>query len=176
MLNTPTKTRENVKTNGNYFHMQVDTGSNITLIPVNFWQDLGKSKYKKSTLQPKQFDRTIIKILGTFEDTFETKNRFEILPITVMACTKDNGLLGADVLKVDTSKLVNSMKSEEQEIGLLKGYKASIRLKENNHPRYIQARQLPIHILPIVVSKLKKRFSRVFWKRVTHGGAIGRHQ
>ena len=44
-------------------------------------------------------------------------------------------LLGIDTLKVDTSKLVNSMESEEQEIGLLKGYKVSIRL----HPRYIQA-------------------------------------
>ena len=71
-----------------------------------------------------------------------------------MACTKDHGLLGIDVLKVNTSKLVISMESEEQEIGLLKGYKASIRLKENYH---IQARRLPIHILPIVVSKIKKK-------------------
>ena len=67
-----------------------------------------------------------------------------------MAYTKDHQLLGIDVLKVDTSKLVNSMESEEQEIGLRKGYKASIRLKENYHPRYIQARRLPIHSLPIV--------------------------
>ena len=35
-----------------------------------------------------------------------------------MAFTKDHGLLGIDVLKVDTSKLVNSMQLEEQEIGL----------------------------------------------------------
>ena len=54
-------------------------------------------------------------------------------------------------------KLVNSIESEEQEMGLLKGYKAIIRLKENYHPRYIQARQLPICILSIVVSKLKKK-------------------
>ena len=37
VLNTPTKIREKVKINGKYFHMQVDTGSYITLIPVNFW-------------------------------------------------------------------------------------------------------------------------------------------
>ena len=36
-LNTPTKTREKVKINGKYFHMQVDIGSDITLIPVNIW-------------------------------------------------------------------------------------------------------------------------------------------
>ena len=68
------------------------------------------------------------------------------------------------------------MELEEQEIGLLKGYKTSIRLKEDNYPRYIQARQLPISILPIVVSKLKKWFSRVFSKSSLIGEAIGRHQ
>ena len=50
-LSTPTKTREKVKING----------SDITLIPVNFWQNLGKLRLKKSTLQLKQFDGTIIK-------------------------------------------------------------------------------------------------------------------
>ena len=92
--------------------MQVDTGSDITLIPVNFWQDLGKLRLKKSALQLKQFNGTIIKTSGTFNSTFETKNQFEIIPITVIACTKDHELLGIDVLKVDTLKLVNSMESE----------------------------------------------------------------
>ena len=40
MLSTPTKTREKVKIDGKYFHMQVDTGFDITLIPVNLWPDL----------------------------------------------------------------------------------------------------------------------------------------
>ena len=55
----------------------------------------------------------MIKTQGTFEGTFEAKNRFEIVPITVVACTKDQGLLGMDVLRVDTSKLINSMQSEK---------------------------------------------------------------
>ena len=108
-LNTPTKTRE---INGKYSHMQIDTGSDIALIPVNFWRDLGKPRFKKSALQLKQLDGTIIKTLGTLETTFETKNRFEIIPITVVACTKNHRLLGIDVVKVDTSALVNPMESE----------------------------------------------------------------
>ena len=72
--------------------MQVDTGSDTTLIPVNFWQNLGKLKLQKSTLQLKQFDGTIIKILSTFKGTFETKKRFEIIPITdymnVLSCRR----------------------------------------------------------------------------------------
>ena len=55
------KTREKIKINGKYFHIQVDTGYDITLIPVNVWQDLGKPRLKKSTLQLKQFNGTIIK-------------------------------------------------------------------------------------------------------------------
>ena len=144
--------------------IQVDTGTDITLIPVSFWQNLGKLSLKKSALQLKQFDDTIIKTLGILEGTFETKNRFEIMSITVVACTKDHGLLGIDVLKVDTSKLVNSIETKEQEIGLLKGYKASIRLKENYYLRYIQAWRLPIKILPVVVLKLKNDLERYFGK------------
>ena len=49
--------------------MQVDTGSYITLTPVNIWQELGKPRLKKSTLELKQFDDTVIKTLGTFEVT-----------------------------------------------------------------------------------------------------------
>ena len=128
------------------------------------FSDLGKPRLKKSALQLKQFDGTIVKTFGTFEGTFETKNRFDIIPITVMACTKDHELLGIDASKVDTLKLVNSMESEEEEIGLLKGYKTSIRLKENYHLRYTKARRLPIHILPIVVSKLKNDSARYFGK------------
>ena len=97
MLNILTKTREKIKINGKYFRMKVDTGSDITLIPVNFWLDLGKPKHKKSTLQLKQFNGTIIKTIGTLESMFETKNHLEIIPITVVACTKDHGLLGIDV-------------------------------------------------------------------------------
>ena len=125
-----TKTREKIKINGKYFRTQEDTGYDITIIPVNFWQDLEKQRLKKSTLLLKQFD-----------DTFDTKNHFKIMPITVVVCTEDHDLKGIDVLKVDTSKLVNSMELEKQEIGLLKGYEASIRLRENCHPRYLQARR-----------------------------------
>ena len=114
----------------------------------------------------KQFDGAIIKTLGTFNGTFETKNPFEIIPITVVACTKDHGLLGIDVLKVDTSKLVNSMESKEQEIGLLKSCKASIRLKENYHPRYPSK----------TITRTYFTYCSVKAKRSIVGDSIGHHQ
>ena len=63
------------------------------------------------------------------------------------------------------------MESEEQDIGLHKGYKVSIHLKENYHPRYIQASWVPIHILPIVVSKFKKMIQKGILENVTQKGS-----
>ena len=111
--------------------MQVDSDWHNTYSSEP-WQDLGKPRLKESALQLKQFDGTIIKTWGTFKGKLETKNHLEIILITVVACTKDHGLLGINLLKVDSLKLVNSMESEEQEIGLLKGYKTSIHLKEQS--------------------------------------------
>ena len=44
----------------------------------------------------------------------------------------------------------------KEDIGLLKGYKVSIYLKENKHPIYFESQKMSIHILPMVVAKLKK--------------------
>ena len=57
------------------------------------------------------------------------------------------------MLKMDTTKLINSMKEEENVIGLLRRYKMSIRLKENHHPSSVESRKYPIHIQPVVVTE-----------------------
>ena len=46
--------------------MQVDTGSQVTIIPKNFWELMSKPKLQKCYLRLKQFDGTIIKVLGEF--------------------------------------------------------------------------------------------------------------
>lgn len=96
---------------------------------------------------------------------------FEVIPITVVECEKVHGLLGIDVLKVDTARLINSMEAQENEIGMLKGYKASIRLKENYHPKYVESRKVPIHIPALVVAKLNKMIQQGELERVTQGGS-----
>ena len=57
------------------------------------------------------------------------------------------------------------MKSEEPDIGLLKGYKVSICLKENNHLIYFVSQKIPIHILPMVMVKLKKMVKQGIYSR-----------
>lgn len=58
--------------NGVTLLMQVETGSDVTLIPRTFWERMRRPKLKKSNLQ---FDGSVIKMLGCFEGTFETKKQ-----------------------------------------------------------------------------------------------------
>lgn len=88
--------------------MQEDTGCHVKLISEN----LGKKRLEIKEDQLKQFDASLIKTLGCFECLFKSKNRFRALRILVEDCIKDHGLLGFDILRIDTSKLVSYKKLE----------------------------------------------------------------
>ena len=70
--------------------------------------------------------------MDIFEGIFGTKEHFKTIPITIVACNKHYRLLRIDVLKKDTIKLINSIKTEDNIIDSLRGYRLSIRLKENH--------------------------------------------
>ena len=63
---------------------------------------------------------------------FETKERFEIVSIVVVDCKKSCGLIGTEKLLVETQKLIDNVKVEDQDIVTLKDYKATIKFKENS--------------------------------------------
>lgn len=57
-----------------------------------------------------------IKTLRYFNEILETCNWFEITLITIVECKtkkKKHGARGIDILKVDPSKLIGSVKSEK---------------------------------------------------------------
>ena len=72
---------------------------------------MSKVKLKKSDLQLKQFVGTVIKGMDNFEGIFETKRWFEMIPIMVVTCNKDQEQLGIVMLKLETIKLTNSLKA-----------------------------------------------------------------
>ena len=53
---TPNKTREKIKLNRIFFHKQVDTGSEETLIQRKIWEKMHNAKLRKRNLQVKRFD------------------------------------------------------------------------------------------------------------------------
>ena len=142
----------NVKINDCNIKMQVDTGSQVTIIPRNFWELISKTKLQKCYLCLKQFDGTIIKVLGEFEATLETKSKINIVRIIVADCTKNHGLIGMDIIKVNATNLVNNVEPIVQ--GRLVNYKANILIKSGIQPSYFESRPLPIHIRSLVIEKL----------------------
>ena len=112
--------------------MQMDTGSEVMLIPKNFQERIRKPNLWKSSSQLCQFDGSVIKTFGYFEGSLELEDKFEVIPIIVTICKKNQGLLGNDVLNINSTKLINEIKMVKTR--KLKNYKASLKLKENVTP------------------------------------------
>lgn len=68
-------------------------------------------------------------------------------------------------------KLTSKVKSEKVKTGVLKGYKASIKLNENSTPSYFEFRKLFIHLLLFVVAKLKKMVEEGILEHVPPAGS-----
>ena len=149
-----------------WFRYANDTGSEVMLIPRNFWECTGKPTLRKSSLLLHQFDGSVIKTSRYFEGSLELEDKFEVIPIIVTTCKKNHGLLGNDVLKINFTKLINAIKMEKT--GKLKNYKASWKLKENVTPSY-EAQKLPVHFWPSVVAKLQKLIEQNFLEHVPLG-------
>ena len=64
------------------------------------------TKIKKKLPKFRQFNGSVITTFGQFETTFEAKEKFEIILIIVDGF-KNHGLIGTNVLKIETAKLIN---------------------------------------------------------------------
>ena len=77
--------------------MQMDTGSEVTLIPRNFWGSIRKPTLRKRSLLLSQFDGSVMKTLVYLEGFLELEDKFEVISIIVTTFEKNHGLLGNDV-------------------------------------------------------------------------------
>ena len=75
-----------VKINNFDFDMQMDSDSEVRLIPRNFWKCIGKPTLRKSSLLLRQFDGSVIKILGYFEGSLELEDKFEVIQLVKRNC------------------------------------------------------------------------------------------
>lgn len=88
-----------------------------------------------------------------WEDTANSQPN-SLHKMKVVRCEKSHKLMKVDVLKVDSAKVwgilkgYKSVKLEETDTGMLKGYKMSIQLKENMQPSNFVLCRLSIHMLP----------------------------
>ena len=73
------------------------------------------------------------------------------------------------MLNINSTKLINEIKMEKTE--KLKKYKTSLRLKENVTLSYYEVRKLPVHLLPLVVAKLRKFIEQGLLEHVPPGSS-----
>ena len=167
-------TLRKIKVNGQLVSVQLDSGSEASIIPKNLWQDLGKPRLHPTTVRLKQFDGTQIKTLGQFEALIELERQYTIGNVVVAECVKEHGLLGTDILKVDFSNLsINQINKDcnAYSIGCLQNFQARIVLKEGSQPAYFEARPLPIHVRPMVIKKLNDMVDQGILEKVPPGGS-----
>lgn len=107
--------------------------------------------------------------MGYFEGSIELKEKYEIVPIIVTNCRKTHGLLGNYVLRINSTKLINEIEIEKT--GKLKNYEASLKLKENVSPSYYEARKIPVHLLLLVIAKLRKLIKEDLVEPAPPGGS-----
>ena len=92
--------------------LQMDTGSELTLMPKNIWKHIGKQTLWKSQFLLHQFDGSVIKTLGYFESSLELEDKFEVISKIVITCKNNHILLGNDVLYIISTKLFEEEKME----------------------------------------------------------------
>ena len=154
--------------------MQLDTGSEATLIPSNFWEQMGRPLLGKTTIKLRQYDGSVIETLGKFTTNLETEQVIKKIEVIVAKCQKEHGLIGTDVLNINSETLdinSNATSPEDQQIGCLKGFKARLLLRDNARPSYYEAREIPIHLKAKVITKLQLMISQGILEKVKPGGS-----
>ena len=151
------------------FQMQLDTGSQVTIIPVNFWKKLGSPRVRKCNAKLRQFDGSEIKTIGQMDVLIETESQFFNAEVVIADCIKQHGLIGTDVITVSNEKLIQSVESNNN--GRLIGYEANIVLKENVKPCYFESRSLPIFYREPVIAKLQQLIKDGKLEKVPPGGS-----
>ncbi|MEE4247258.1 MAG: retroviral-like aspartic protease family protein, partial [Kangiellaceae bacterium] len=168
-----TSNLKSVLIEGHQLLMQLDSGSDASIIPRNFWQQLGEPKLRKCSRQLRQFDGSAIKTLGSFTAVVELEHKVACVDIVVAACSKTHGLLGTDLLQFDLDAVsLNSVKQTEgANFGRLRGFQARILLKDQARPSYFEARPVPVHLKPLVVQKLRHLVDAGILEAVQPGGS-----
>ena len=82
------KAKKQVKILNKQFQMQLDSGSDVTIVPRNFWGAMDKPKLKPFHGKLKHYDNSTMRTLGHFPSTVETEHKYIVADIVVADCIK----------------------------------------------------------------------------------------
>ena len=168
--------------NGSIVKFEVDTGAKVSTIPARTY----RQKLKQINLQPtsivlRQYDGAILPTLGELRARVSIKNQSaEGCFIIVENADKQLPLLGRDLLcklHLDWSKMLRSNNADgsrihaihsvnllnefpdvmDEKLGLLKGTKAEIQLKEGTVPVFFSYRPVPFALREQVEEMIRQQ-------------------
>ncbi|XP_040077841.1 uncharacterized protein K02A2.6-like [Ixodes scapularis] len=159
---------------GKRVELQIDTGSQLTLLDIKTWHCLGKPKLNETPYKLQSFSKEVIKVKGQCELQVECQGKKKSLE-AIFTNTSQVNLLGriwVRALKLDLNNLfVALVKTEKSlktlltryavpfrnELGRCTKIKAQLHFKENVIPQFIRPRPLPFALREAAESDLKKR-------------------
>lgn len=161
--------------NGNSVVMEIDTGSAFSIMSEDSYSSFGESRVKPTPTEVslKTFTGELIKVIGTVQVKVEFGTQESTLPLLIVSEGQTNlcggnwidalNILNLNVnhLNVFTKTKVNAILNEYKEIfeptlGLVKGMKAAIVLREDAKPRFLKARSVPFSTREKVEKELER--------------------
>ena len=138
--------------------MQVDTGSDRTIISSNIWRTLGSPTLKKYRGGSEAYDGHKMKILGELEETCKWNNKLAVAQMLVVKSPKAFGLLGRDMLDLNVHH-AEQQDSESPSVGWdylppIKQIKASIVLKPDAQDMFCASRPVPLPLVDKVNAEI----------------------
>ena len=140
-------TIEKIKVNGKEIPMMKDTGASLTLISKKLWKQIGQPKLEEKNTGIETYDKHKMKYPGAFFSTVFYNNKELNVNIAVVDADRNFGLLVRDIINNSKESIDRCFKAEASEkLPIVKGAKASIKLKPDAKPMFCAARKV---LLPL---------------------------
>lgn len=150
--------------------MQIDTGSSISIISSNIWQQLGRPQLRRCDRRLEAYDGHIIPTLGKFTATIDFDNRYSLCDFVVVEVDKTFGLIGRDLLDMEQVHST-ALSSTPTILPAMKGVKARMDLVDGAPNVFCRARPVPI-ALEAAVNRELTRLESLGVITPIEGGAV----
>jgi hypothetical protein len=158
LLNSICEKQILLQINGKKVSMQLDTGAGQSVLSSRIWKQLGSPKLKYCTKAPVAYDGHELKCLGMLVTDVEFNGKFVLANFMVLKSSNSFGLLGRDLITENgsnTDAMINNV-SEVKYLPVIKGFKASMKLKPDAVDKYCPARPVPIALQEKVTNELQR--------------------
>ena len=146
--------------------MQVDTGSDSTVISSLIWTELGKPQLNGKVRRLEAYDGHQLTLLGTLTCDFEWEgSKYRQQQLAVVQSDKQLGLLGRDILPQEGINAVS-----DERLPAVKGSKAHVKLIPGSQPMFYKARKIPLPLQDRVKDKLETMVRQGILEPVQPGG------